>query len=170
MQRRFVATRVRPCVMREDRQSATRPNETWAMDFVHDQLVTGRKLRVLTIIDTFSRFSPAPFECDGGAGRAGHQDVRLKRDQFARQRLELFDRAIAIVDIQIATLRVAQAAQAIRGPASAAWVCCARAASGQAAAPLSSVMNSRRLIRSPCRRATRERVAPRSRSPSRPAG
>src|SRR5215475_6744463 len=27
--------------LREDRQSATRPNETWAMDFVHDQLVTG---------------------------------------------------------------------------------------------------------------------------------
>jgi putative transposase len=27
------------------------------MDFVHDQLATGRKLRVLTIIDTFSRFS-----------------------------------------------------------------------------------------------------------------
>ena len=45
--------------LREDRQLATRPNETWAMDFVHDQLATGRKLRVLTIIDTFSRFSPA---------------------------------------------------------------------------------------------------------------
>ena len=29
------------------------------MDFVHDQLGTGRKLRVLTIVDTFSRFSPA---------------------------------------------------------------------------------------------------------------
>ena len=29
------------------------------MDFVHDQLATGRKLRVLTIVDTFSRFSPA---------------------------------------------------------------------------------------------------------------
>ena len=28
------------------------------MDFVHDQLATGRKLRVLTIIDTFSRFCP----------------------------------------------------------------------------------------------------------------
>jgi putative transposase len=25
------------------------------MDFVHDQLATGRKLRVLTIVDTFSR-------------------------------------------------------------------------------------------------------------------
>jgi putative transposase len=29
------------------------------MDFIHDQLATGRKLRMLTIIDTFSRFSPA---------------------------------------------------------------------------------------------------------------
>ena len=36
-----------------------RANETWAMDFIHDQLATGRKLRVLTIVDTFSRFSPA---------------------------------------------------------------------------------------------------------------
>src|SRR4029450_11814316 len=45
--------------LRDNRQSATRPNETWAMDFVHDQLATGRKLRVLTIVDTFSRFSPA---------------------------------------------------------------------------------------------------------------
>jgi putative transposase len=41
------------------KQLATRANETWAMDFVHDQLATGRKLRVLTIVDTFSRFSPA---------------------------------------------------------------------------------------------------------------
>jgi putative transposase len=45
--------------LREDRCPAARPNETWAMDFVHDQLATGRKLRVLTIVDTFSRFSPA---------------------------------------------------------------------------------------------------------------
>ncbi len=45
--------------LREDRVDVTRSNETWAMDFVHDQLVTGRKIRVLTIVDTFSRFSPA---------------------------------------------------------------------------------------------------------------
>ena len=45
--------------LREDRRNATRPNETWAMDFVHDQLATGTRLRVLTIVDTFSRFSPA---------------------------------------------------------------------------------------------------------------
>ena len=28
------------------------------MDFVHDELATGKKLRVLTVVDTFSRFSP----------------------------------------------------------------------------------------------------------------
>jgi putative transposase len=32
--------------LRDDRRPATRSNETWAMDFVHDQLATGRKLRV----------------------------------------------------------------------------------------------------------------------------
>jgi len=45
--------------LREDRCVAQQHNETWAMDFVHDQLATGRKIRVLTIVDTFSRFSPA---------------------------------------------------------------------------------------------------------------
>ena len=28
------------------------------MDFLHDQLATGTKIRVLTVVDTFSRFSP----------------------------------------------------------------------------------------------------------------
>lgn len=44
--------------LREDRVNATRPNETWAMDFVHDQLATGRKIRVLAVVDTFSRYVP----------------------------------------------------------------------------------------------------------------
>lgn len=44
--------------LREDRAPAIRPNDVWAMDFVHDQLATGRKIRVLTVVDTFSRFSP----------------------------------------------------------------------------------------------------------------
>ena len=44
--------------LRDDRKEALTVNEIWAMDFVHDQLVTGRKLRVLTVVDTFSRFSP----------------------------------------------------------------------------------------------------------------
>ncbi|MGM4932774.1 IS3 family transposase [Tardiphaga sp. 619_E2_N8_5] len=33
--------------LRKDRTDARQINETWAMDFVHDQLATGRKIRVL---------------------------------------------------------------------------------------------------------------------------
>jgi len=45
--------------LREDRAEAVGPNDVWAMDFVHDQLATGRKIRVLTVVDTFSRYAPA---------------------------------------------------------------------------------------------------------------
>ena len=31
--------------LRDDRQEAVGPNDVWAMDFVHDQLATGKKLR-----------------------------------------------------------------------------------------------------------------------------
>ena len=34
---------------------ATRKNQRWALDFVHDALVNGRKLRLLAIIDIFTR-------------------------------------------------------------------------------------------------------------------
>jgi putative transposase len=43
--------------LRDDRKIATRASETWAMNFVHDQLATGRKIRVLTVVDTFSRYA-----------------------------------------------------------------------------------------------------------------
>ena len=42
--------------LRDDRVEAVSPNEAWAKDLVHDQLATGRKLRVLTVVDTFSRY------------------------------------------------------------------------------------------------------------------
>lgn len=35
----------------------TGPGQYWAMDFVHDQLTNGRKIRVLTVIDKWSRES-----------------------------------------------------------------------------------------------------------------
>ncbi len=44
---------------REDRIDATAPNEVWAMDFMSDQIVDGRRIRILTIIDTFSRLALA---------------------------------------------------------------------------------------------------------------
>ena len=39
-------------------RDAIGPYDVWAMDFVHDQLATGRKIRVLTVVDTFSRYVP----------------------------------------------------------------------------------------------------------------
>ena len=44
--------------LREDRCPASMPYQTWAMDFVHDELAMGKKIRVLTVIDIFSKFSP----------------------------------------------------------------------------------------------------------------
>ncbi|CUH21233.1 hypothetical protein JSE7799_00546 [Jannaschia seosinensis] len=35
--------------LREDRQEVLGPNEVWAMDFVHEQLSMGKKLRIRTV-------------------------------------------------------------------------------------------------------------------------
>lgn len=44
--------------LRDDRAPPSRANEVWSMDFVHDQLATGRKMQVLTVVDAFSRHAP----------------------------------------------------------------------------------------------------------------
>ena len=45
--------------LREDRKAPEAPNEVWAMDFLSDQLFDGSKIRILTIVDAFSKLSPA---------------------------------------------------------------------------------------------------------------
>ena len=45
--------------LREDRSPAKSANDIWAMDFVSDQIFDGRRIRILTIVDAFSRLSPA---------------------------------------------------------------------------------------------------------------
>lgn len=42
-------------VHREARVRPTRPNQVWALDFIHDQLGNGQKFRALTVVDVFSR-------------------------------------------------------------------------------------------------------------------
>lgn len=44
--------------LREDRTDATKPNHFWSMDFMADELFDGWRLRLLTIVDNFSRVSP----------------------------------------------------------------------------------------------------------------
>jgi len=41
--------------LRSDRALAKHQNEVWAMDFMSDQLFGGTRLRILTIVDVFTR-------------------------------------------------------------------------------------------------------------------
>ena len=45
--------------LRHDRAPIAGTHDTWAMDFVSDQLYNGQRLRCLTIVDAFSKISPA---------------------------------------------------------------------------------------------------------------
>src|SRR4029453_989519 len=47
--------RHRSATVRGERPDATRPNEQWAMDFMHDTLSDGSSIRVLTVIDLCTR-------------------------------------------------------------------------------------------------------------------
>lgn len=44
---------------REERPQCSTINECWSMDFVADELFNGRRIRALTIVDNYSRESPA---------------------------------------------------------------------------------------------------------------
>lgn len=72
--RRRRPRRRRSAVQRGPRRTATRPNECWSMDFMHDALADGRALRVLTIVDTYTR------EClavEAASGFRGHDVARV---------------------------------------------------------------------------------------------
>ena len=60
--RRHVSSR-----RRDFRTQASRPDERWAMDFMSDELFDGRRIRMLTIVDHFTRESLA-IEVDGSLG------------------------------------------------------------------------------------------------------
>ena len=44
--------------LRDDRSNASGPNQVWAMDWMHDELFDGRRIWVLTVVDTWSRVCP----------------------------------------------------------------------------------------------------------------
>ena len=54
MRRKLPRRRV-ACVKREIRPAALARNECWSMDFVSDQLFDDRRLRVLVIVENFTR-------------------------------------------------------------------------------------------------------------------
>lgn len=67
---------------RVERPQAGRPNESWSMDFVSDALFDGRRLRALTVIDNYTRESPA---IEVGQGITGKQVAELL-DRLSKKR------------------------------------------------------------------------------------
>ena len=63
--------------------AATRPNQRWAMDYVSDSLASGRKIRALTIVDTYTR------ECLAMEVDTSLPGARVRRvlERLAQQRL-----------------------------------------------------------------------------------
>lgn len=53
--RRKRPRRRRSAARRVEQPRPAAPNETWAMDFMHDTLADGKRLRVLTIVDAYTR-------------------------------------------------------------------------------------------------------------------
>jgi putative transposase len=53
--RRRRPRRHKAAVKREARYRASRVNDAWSLDFVHDQLSNGQNFRALTVIDVYSR-------------------------------------------------------------------------------------------------------------------
>jgi putative transposase len=51
--------RHKSCRTRIERPKAARANESWSMDFMSDQLFDGRRFRLLTLVDNFTRESLA---------------------------------------------------------------------------------------------------------------
>src|SRR5262249_23568902 len=69
---------------RQGRSPATRPDERWTMDFMHDTLAMGQPIRVLTIMDAYTR------ECLGLVAQTrfsgGEVAAHLKRITTERRR------------------------------------------------------------------------------------
>jgi putative transposase len=69
---------------------ARRPQERWSLDFLSDNLAAGRRFRVLTIVDTVSRVSPA---IEVGVSLTGERVVavleRLRRTMGRPERIAI---------------------------------------------------------------------------------
>ena len=59
---------------RMERVAAAGPNDGWSMDFMHDELFDGRRIRLLTIVDNFTRESLA---IEVGDHIGGHPVVEI---------------------------------------------------------------------------------------------
>jgi putative transposase len=74
--------RRRAAIVREQPAKPTATNQCWAMDFMHDVLADGSKIRLLTIVDTYSRESVA---LEVSFGCKSTQVVEVLREAIKRR-------------------------------------------------------------------------------------
>ena len=81
--------RIVSAVHREKTESATRPDEVWSMDFMSDALFDGRRLKLMTVVDNYTRESLA---IEAGQGITGEHvtDVlaKIARDRSLPARIK----------------------------------------------------------------------------------
>lgn len=69
LQIRFRPRRKKVNVMRVPIAKPTAPNQVWSMDFIHDRLENGRKLKIFNIVDDFSRVCLGQIVSDSITGK-----------------------------------------------------------------------------------------------------
>lgn len=69
LQIRYRPRRRKVSVMRAPIAKPIAPNQVWSMDFIHDRLENGRKVKVLSIVDDFSRVCVGQIVSDSITGR-----------------------------------------------------------------------------------------------------
>jgi putative transposase len=79
--RRKRPRRNRSCQVREVRSPAKVIHQRWSMDFMSDALFSGERFRLLTLVDHFSRVSPA---IQVGQRMTGDDVVRILQEATAR--------------------------------------------------------------------------------------
>ena len=72
--------------LRSDRSDASGPNQVWAMDWMHDALFDGRRLWVLTVIDTWSWGCPVMRVCRSATAMAVIAAIEEARRGFGPPR------------------------------------------------------------------------------------
>lgn len=69
LQIRYRPRRRKISIMRSPIAKPTVPNQVWSMDFIHDRLENGRKLKILNVVDDFSRVCVGQIVSDSITGR-----------------------------------------------------------------------------------------------------
>jgi putative transposase len=69
LQIRYRPRRKKVSIMRSPLAKPTAPHQVWSMDFIHDRLENGRKLKILNVVDDFSRVCVGQMVSDSITGR-----------------------------------------------------------------------------------------------------